>query len=326
MEYEEEDDFWNSLGGSTEAYNKAHVIARIELISRIAELENYQQLWDEWAANVGILEPILACERVWERLQELLGDNEYYRWRRHMEESEGDTSSVYVDVEDPDKAKVISTEVNGLIKTADAAADVLLARMNEVNNWDDSFIESIISLVKNDLHLPWSWVAYELFQLSIRIPGVRAKGEISIEIFWTEKIQYPAPELSFVFDPIPEETAEEQSSRFAREVSIYRDQVDAISSEIAVPAGQRRDPEKIAQYIGWMFRNRVLSESILGISEYEKDGKKRVIPVDRSHVRYGINQAVGLLGVAGQFWNDASEDDIALAKRFWVSTDGEGKT
>lgn len=315
-------DVFDSLIGATEAYNRAHVTARIELMNRILRQESYQRLWRDWAERLGFLDTILTSKRAWRRLRTLLGDKTYNRFREHMEHENDGTFTFEVDSED---TEAISVEVNSLIRVIGEAVDIYHTRVNDAGQWSDDFADAVIDFVKNDLHLPWAWVGNELIEVFyMSVQAELSDAQVTKEVGVIPKIP-SAPEKPFVLNPISGETEEEWLYRLNSEGATFAAETQSASGGMALPIGQRRNPERIAEQVEWMFRNRVLGESIRSICRHEADGTLRTQANDRSQVKYGIAQAVGLLGVTGQFWNDASEDDIAPAERYWASPDNEGE-
>jgi hypothetical protein len=309
------------LGGNTEAYNEAHVIARVALLNRIVSDQRWYDLVTEWAGQTGLLQHAKKCRDLWLELLELIGEEA-------LEQFWQGADIINISVNDNEDAETLQAKIRSLFSRADTESELFYNDLSSSNHARSELLTNMIEkFVREDLRLPWVWVAWELIE--------RAFADLfgySTATIWTqhqsvELLNPPAPPLSITFTTYPGESAREARARLLEEISKPLEQFDAILEDTYIPKGQRRMDmeESIEQQVDCFFRHRVLGDSIYSINLYDGEDQKRPIPLDRSNVKRNIERAIGLLGIQGIFWPDAKEEDIELARKYWLEAGGDDR-
>lgn len=295
--------FFGRMSGATVALNREHTIARAALMNQIMYYSPcHQVLTFCWQQN-GMLAQAVPCRRLILELTNAMGltvQDFYLLIKSNQKER--------LNIEAGTEEK--QARIRTLINDFEHEFSELLRRFRETNH--TIIADRIIGFVKQELKLPWAWVAYELGEASYRWLFDIALCRMRYKTVWVEPIDPPAPPIDFAFRTSPDESVSEARKRFIEEQEQIKRQLDTY----ALPAGKSRNPEAIERHVDWFFRNRILGESITSIAKSLDEEREP----DRKTVRDGINDTFALLSIASQFWNDV--ETIGKSERkFWYSAD-----
>ncbi|GIV77444.1 MAG: hypothetical protein KatS3mg050_1838 [Litorilinea sp.] len=301
---------FSRLSGRTHAYNEGHLVARLALMRHITGLDRYEEIVRELAEEAGLHPIVVECQGIWRRLLAILGPDNFQRLR------EGENTFV-LEVEDGEEAEAIQRELQELVERLCDALERFVAQMAALRgDFSDRMADRLIDFVKDELRLPWAWVAYELIEQTFYAFYGAAHYQVMHKDVWYEPSMPPAPPVTLNFQTYPDEPWEEAARRLEEEVAAVLGEFTRAREAHEIPKGKRLSKEVIERNVGWFFRRHVLGESIRSIA---RSGDGTGIEYDRKLVRDGINQVMGLLSVSGLFWKEIPEEEIlALGKDYWA--------
>jgi hypothetical protein len=262
------------LTGTTHADNMRHIIARIEPWgNEIGLIRAAEEL-------ASVLDSIAQCCRV------------EHRSDLFVREQDAEGIRVQDDASDDELSQQVSEAIE---------------RYLEAMHGSSRSIESAITYVRDELHLPWPWLAYEL-HLKLLMDSYQYVVGIDMPLGYRfDPDDPPAAPFSWTFETRPGETLSAAQRRFTEEANAAVAQLQALPNE-ASPAelGRiRQDLEQITRRnTRWFYRHRICQERINQLAktyhtERAGDPDHPTFPdcSCRGTVRTGIKEADRVLGL-----------------------------
>jgi hypothetical protein len=170
----------------------------------------------------------------------------------------------------------------------------------------DFIAPDVVTFVRDELGLPWPWVAIELCQvLVLEAMGIICGGPWHMT--WHVELEDPAaPDLRFTFEVQPGETISTAHRRFIDEANTFSTRLEEAAPAVEVgrvPSDLSHEArDGVGEYARWFYRHRVCGESIRSIAREYHTARSHRRAFDacdcRKAVRYGLGQAERLLSLS----------------------------
>jgi hypothetical protein len=281
----------HTLTGTTHAENMRHIIARIELLNCLSEDPRVIAQIETWGNDIGLIQAVKELATVLDRQTQCYG-------LEHR-------SDLFL----PDQ------DLEALTPRDEALADELsqqvsraLERYQEAIHRSSPAIEAAITYVRDELHLPWPWLAYELY---LKLLMDTYQHCIGIEMpmgYRLDPDDPPAAPFSWTFETRPGETLNAAQHRFTQEANAAFAQLQVLPDEEAhAPLGRiRKDLEDtVRRNTRWFYQYQIgkVPQNKLARTYHaervNEPGHDKEPPACscRTNVRDGIREAERVLGL-----------------------------
>jgi hypothetical protein len=286
--------------GATYADNLRHGCARVELLNCLDEDPQVLAHLETWGREIGLIQAAEEAARLGEEEAELCGVRGRWEiWRREEHEPLGP----------PDEARdqVLSERLTQAME-----------RVLEAFRRNTEVFEAACAYVRDELQLPWIWLAWELSNMLLLdefqyVFGIELRKGLR---FIPE--DPPAADFSWTFAKRPGETFRSMQQRFIEESNQAYAQIQPASGDVVdVPTGRlRKDLEETTRrYTRWFYRHRFCQENPYQIAKThhaERDQAHQQQPFPKCsclrNVLDGIKEAERVLGLTPYFFRPSSEE------------------
>jgi hypothetical protein len=274
----------HTLTGATHAENMRHIIARIELLNCFSENPCVIARIETWGNDIGLIQAAEEFVGVLDSIAQLCG----LAHRSDLFLQDQDHSGIRL----PDGMS--DEELSRQLSQA-------IARYQESMHRCSQSTEAAITYVRDELHLPWPWLACELhlkllmdtyqYVLGVEMPmGYRLDPD-----------DPPAAPFNWTFETRPGETLSVAQRRFTEEANAAFAQLQAFQDDAAhAPLGRiRKDLEYIVRRNTRWFYRHYHAERINDSDHPDFDSIHPDFPSCscRTNVRTGIREAERVLGL-----------------------------
>jgi hypothetical protein len=270
--------------GATYADNLRHGCARVALLDCLAEDPQVLAHLESWGREIGLIQAAEEVASLGEEAAQLCGVGSRWEvWRREEHEPLGP----------PDEARD-----QALLRLTEA-----FERFLEAFRRSTEVLEAACAFVRDELRLPWVWLAWELTMMLL----LEAFQEVlGIEV--CKGLRYipedpPAADFSWTFTTRPGETVSAAQQRFNAEAHTAFVQIQPVpDAPEQIPLGrQRQDLEELARRNAqWFYRHKVRQEPISRIA--------RDCHVSRVNVYDGIKKAEQVLSLTTYVFGEPQEE------------------
>jgi hypothetical protein len=281
----------HALTGTTHAENMRHIIARIELLNCLSEDPYVIARIKTWGNDIGLIQAAEELASVLDSIAQCCG-------LAHR-------ADIFYPEQDPEamttRDEVRDEELSQQVSQA-------LERYQEAMHRSSPAIEAAITYVRDELHLPWPWLAYELH---LKLLMDTYQYFIGIEMPMSYRLDPddpPAAPFSWTFETRPGETLSAAQRRFTEEANVALTQLQALPDDAAhAPLGRiRRDLEDtVRRNTQWFYQHRISKvpqRQLARTYHDERAGDHDHNPTFeycscRTNVRIGIKEAERVLGL-----------------------------
>jgi hypothetical protein len=281
----------HTLTGTTHAENMRHIIARIELLNCFSEDPRVIARIETWGNDIGLIQAAKELASMLDSTAQLCG----LAYRSDLFLQDQDRSGIRL----PDDMS--DEELSHQIFQA-------IARYQEAMHRISQSAEAAITYVRDELHLPWPWLACEL-HLKLLMDTYQYVLGVEMPMgYRLDPNDPPAAPFNWTFETRPGETLSAARRRFTEEANTAFAQLQALLDHGAdAPLGRiRRDIEDtVRRNTRWFYQHRSSRVSQRRLARTYHD--ERAVDPDhdstfeccscRTNVRGGIREAERVLGL-----------------------------
>jgi hypothetical protein len=285
----------HALSGTTHVENMRHIIARIELLNCLTEDPRVIARIETWGNDIGLIRAVDEVATVFDRVAQQCGLA--HRADLFMSEQDSDTITLQDEALDEELSQQVSQ---------------VLERYQEAIHHSSPAIEAAITYVRDELHLPWPWLAYELY-MKLLMDTYQYMFGIDVPLgYRLDPDDPPVSPLSLIFETRPGETLRAAQRRFTEEANAAFAQLQALpDDENHAPLGLiRRDLEDtVRRNTRWLYRHLICHDCPYQIAKAyhaERIGEDHDRPFGdcscQQNIRDGIREAKRVLGLTPFFF------------------------
>lgn len=248
----------NRVWGDTEADCIRHADARAYFLILMSDHAPTLKLFDKFTSETGLYLPASNLKKSIQILNQL----------RDSQASEQEISSCTNVVE------IYSTAFVHALETIDVMHVFELANEH----------------VRENLNLPWDWLAEEMSRMWIHFLSSWAGVDAPVQVPRYESRVPPAPKIQYHFEPLPHESYTDMIERFDREAKDFIQRHKEQCRKI-FPQGKIYDNQSVEVYVERFFRKEILGQPFRHIGRWTIDQKKIDPPYDRKTVKASVETA-----------------------------------
>jgi hypothetical protein len=194
----------HTLTGTTHAENMRHIIARIELLNCLSEDLKVCARIETWGRDIGLIQAAEAFVGVLDAIAQLCGLA--HRSDLFLQDQDRGGIRLPDDMSDEELSRPVSQAI---------------ARYQEAMHRSSQATEAAVTYVRDELHLPWPWLAYELHLKLLMDTYQYIIGIDAPMGYRLDPDDPPAAPFSWTFDTRPGETLSAAAIHGRGECSSY---------------------------------------------------------------------------------------------------------
>jgi hypothetical protein len=281
----------HSLSGTTHADNMRHIIARIELLNCFSEDPRVIARIETWGNDTGLIQAAEEFVTVLDSIAQLCG----LAHRSDLFLQDQNTGGIRLPDDMSDEK--LSSQLSQAI-----------ARYQEAMHCSSQSTEAAITYVRDELHLPWPWLALELHLKLLMDTYQYIIGIDALMGYRLDPDDPPAASFSWTFETRPGETVSAAQRRFTEEANTAFAQLHALADDgDRAPLGRihKHLEDTVRRNTRWFYRYRICGEpqrQIARTYHAERAGEaEHNLTFERcscrTNVRDGIKEAKRVLGL-----------------------------